>query len=59
MNIHKNEVNENHKNVMPRLTRFFYLMIYTIILGFSPTFQGYFESILINASQASNAVSGI
>lgn len=49
MNIHNKEVNENHKNVMPFLSRFFYQMIYKIILGFLPTFQGYFEIILINA----------
>lgn len=44
---------------MPFLPRFVYQMIYKIILGFSPTFQGYFEIILITAFQASSRVSGI
>lgn len=30
-------------NVIPFLARFFYQMIYKVILGFVPTFQSYFE----------------
>lgn len=58
MNIHKNELHENHKNVIIFLARFFYPIIYKITQRFLPTFQGYFEITLISAFPASSTVPG-